>query len=135
MKKLLLLPIFFALITFTGCKDDEPNPNVETALDKELKGEWSNYQMVAVYVDGQDQVAHTDTSKAEVIHTFNKPNMKIYHTVSKSEATVNYALPDTSATRYIVLTNDLMEQHVYEIKSLTDTDMVWERVVRYASYK
>ncbi|WP_337070555.1 hypothetical protein, partial [Pontibacter sp. 13R65] len=49
--------------------------------------------------------------------------------------TVNYALPDTSATRYIVLTNDLMEQHVYEIKSLTDTDMVWERVVRYASYK
>ncbi|WP_187262479.1 hypothetical protein [Pontibacter beigongshangensis] len=136
MKHLFLLPILLILFTFTSCKDDEEaEPIVETALDKELKGEWANYETISVYIDGNDQVAHTDTSRVEVRHTFNKPNMKILHSISGSEATVKYALPDTSATRYIVITDSENRQDIFEITTLTETEMVWEKILRYASYK
>ncbi|TXK49843.1 hypothetical protein FVR03_05850 [Pontibacter qinzhouensis] len=135
MRKLLLLPILVMLVTFTSCKDDEAEPFVETPLDLELKGNWENFETVAVFIDGQDKVAHTDTSRAVVKHSFNKPNMKMVHSVSGQEATVNYALPDSSGTRYIVISDSQNNQDVFEIKSLTATDMVWEKVVRYASYK
>lgn len=163
MKRLLILPALLLLL-LSSCKDEEVKPDDNTppgeetvveepvtdeepgdeeepvadedkGLAAKLQGEWSNFFRTTEYYNDAGEVAHKDTATVDVRFEFEENNMYISNPGVVGEEHFNYALPDTSETKYIVLSKDGTQADYFKITESGDSLMVWEKVIEYAGYK
>lgn len=66
---------------------------------------------------------------------FDESNMEISHPGVEGKETLAYALPDSSTTEYVVISKNGQVQDYWEITSLNDSSMVWEKTIDYAGYQ
>lgn len=141
MNRLLFLPALM-LVLFSSCKKDEdtasiPFPDDNPALKKELQGNWTNYAKVSEFYNLDGEVVQKDSAAVKVLHEFKENTMNISYQEGEQVASLNYSLPDTSASDkdYIVFLKNGQVQDYYQITSFGDSTMVWEMVVDWAGYK
>jgi hypothetical protein len=140
MKKLFLLPALLLLL-LSSCKEDDdeisvPYPDDNIALKEQLQGNWTNYSKISEFYNLDGEIVYTDSAEASVLHEFKGNTMDMSFVNGERIASLMYSLPDTSAANndYIVFLKNGQVQDFYQIKSMSDTDMVWEMVVDWAGY-
>lgn len=137
MKKILFVPALLLLL-LTSCDDkdkEEVTLNEKTNVKLQLQGDWSNNFRTTEYYNDAGEVAHKDTATADVRFRFDESNMEISHPGVEGKETLAYALPDSSDTEYVVISKNGQVQDYWEITSLNDSSMVWEKTVDYAGYE
>ncbi|MCJ8163330.1 hypothetical protein MKJ04_00645 [Pontibacter sp. E15-1] len=136
MKRFLLVPALVLLLASCDNKDkEEVVLNEKTNVKQELQGDWSNSFQTTNYYNDAGQVAHKDTSTTDVRFHFEGSKMEISHPGVSGKETLTFALPDTSATDYVVISKNGQMQDYWKITAKNDTAMVWEKFLDYAGYR
>lgn len=124
MKKLFLIPLFFALI-FTSCSEDDSEtfepPVSET--DAKMRGDWTNTLIKRVYYSIDDEVMFTDSVQYQTAFKFDGKRVTV--TVPGGEPEVmNYSFPDPNDSTLIELQRG-SDKGQYTVKSVSDSEMTW----------
>ncbi|PVY41325.1 hypothetical protein [Pontibacter virosus] len=133
MKKLLLLPLFFALV-LTSCGDDEDEklePPV-SEIDAKMRGDWTNTQIKRVYYSDQNEVMYTDSVQYQTTFSFNGKQLTVTAPGSNPEV-MNYSFPDPDDSTVIELQRGA-DRGKYTVSSISDSDMTWVEEKQYAGF-
>ena len=134
MKKLLLLPLFAAMI-LTSCKDDEGDkiPAPVSEVDADMRGDWTNNFVKREYISDRDTVMYADSANIQAFFKFDGLRMTVQLPNSNAKDVWNYSFPDKDNPNYIKLTQGSVTTD-YIIKELSDTLMIWEDEEAYAGF-
>ena len=134
MKKLLLMPLFLVFF-LVSCNDDEeePIPAPVSQVDAQLRGKWTNTEVIRQYFSDTDTLMYADTSNIEAFFEFDGKRMKISLPGESNQEVWNYSFPDKDNENYIQFTKDGTTTD-YLIKSISNTEMKWEDEEEYAGF-
>ncbi|MBD1395621.1 hypothetical protein H9Q13_00450 [Pontibacter sp. JH31] len=134
MKKLFLIPIFFALI-LTSCSDDDSEtfePPV-SEIDAKMRGDWTNTLIKRVYYSINDEVMYTDSVQYQTTFSFDGKRMTVTVPGSTKPEVMSYRFPDPKDSTKIEIQQGSVTGQ-YTVKSVTDSEMAWIEEKQWAGY-
>ncbi|MBX0332455.1 hypothetical protein K3G39_04315 [Pontibacter sp. HSC-14F20] len=133
MKKLLLIPIFFALF-LTSC-DDDKEENLEppvSEIDAKMRGDWTNTQIKRVYYSDQNEIMFTDSVQYQTTFSFDGKQLTVTAPGSNPEV-MNYSFPDPNDTTVIELQRGA-DKGQYTVATISNSEMTWIEEKPYAGF-
>lgn len=134
MKKLLLLPLFFALV-FTSCNDDEGEtiePPV-SEIDADMRGDWTNTMIKREYYSIEDELMYEDSVQNQTTFSFDGKRMTVTVPGSTQPEVMNYSFPDPNDSTMMEVQRG-SETGKYKVISITDTEMTWLEEKEWAGF-
>ncbi|MCC9168090.1 hypothetical protein [Pontibacter harenae] len=134
MKKLILIPLL-ATLFLASCKEEneETVPMPVSAIDADMRGDWTNTSVKRVYYGDGDRVMYSDSSIREAYFNFDGRRMTVTLPNSSERDVWEYSFPDANDSTYIQLKQGNVTTD-YLIKTLSDTVMVWEDEEAWAGF-
>lgn len=134
MKKLLLLPLFFALV-FTSCdkdKEEEIIPPVSD-IDAQMRGEWINTQIKRVYYSIDDEVMFEDSVQYQTTFKFDGKRLTITVPGNANREVLTYRFPNPNDPALIEVQQGSLTGQ-YKIRNFSSSEMYWEEEKEWAGF-
>lgn len=134
MRKLLFIPLFFALILTSCSKDDSETiePPV-SEIDATIRGDWTNTSIKRVYYSIQDTVMFTDSVQYQTTFSFDGKRMTVTVPGSAQPEIMNYSFPDPSDTTKILVQQGSVTGE-YRVTAISESEMTWEEEKPWAGF-
>ncbi|WP_299707728.1 hypothetical protein [uncultured Pontibacter sp.] len=134
MKKLLLIPLLFALV-FTSCKDDDEEEFIPPVsdIDATMRGEWINTQIKRVYYSIDDEVMFEDSVQYQTAFRFDGKRVTISVPGNANPEVLTYRFPDPNDPNIIEVQQGSLTGR-YKIQNFSNSEMYWVEEKEWAGF-